>query len=76
MKDFVANIPAKIAHSFDTVLGIAGKLGSLAFQLVTIAILSIYFMLSLPTMRRTAAIVFSPEHRVQGERVLNQAVEK
>lgn len=76
VKDFVANIPSKIAQSFDTVLGIAGKLGSLAFQLVTIAILTIYFMLSLPSMRRTAAIVFSPERREQGERVLNQAVEK
>jgi predicted PurR-regulated permease PerM len=73
MKD---NIPTKIAQSFDTVLGIAGKLGSLAFQLVTIAILSIYFMVSLPSMRRTAVIVFSPEHREQGERVLNRAVEK
>jgi predicted PurR-regulated permease PerM len=74
--EFVQDIPTKIAQSFDTVLGIAGKLGSLAFQLVTIAILSIYFMLSLPSMRRTAAIVFAPEHRERGERVLNQAVEK
>jgi predicted PurR-regulated permease PerM len=74
--EFVQDIPTKVAQSFDTVLGIAGKLGSLAFQLVTIAILSIYFMLSLPSMRRTAAIVFAPEHRERGERVLNQAVEK
>lgn len=76
VKDFVEDIPSKVAQSFDTVLGIAGKLGSLAFQLVTIAILTIYFMLSLPSMRRTAAIVFSPERREQGERVLNRAVEK
>jgi predicted PurR-regulated permease PerM len=76
VKDFVENIPAKIAHSFDTVLGIAGKLGSLAFQLVTIAILTIYFMLALPSMRRTAVIVFAPEHRERGENVLNRAVEK
>jgi predicted PurR-regulated permease PerM len=76
VKDFVENIPSKIAESFDTVLGIAGKLGSLVFQLVTIAILTIYFMLSLPSMRRTVAIVFSPEHREQGESVLNRAVEK
>jgi predicted PurR-regulated permease PerM len=76
VKDFVENIPSKIARSFDTVLGIAGKLGSLAFQLATIAILTIYFLLSLPSMRRTAAIVFAPEHREQGEHVLNRAVEK
>jgi predicted PurR-regulated permease PerM len=76
VKDFVEEIPTKVARSFDTVLGIAGKLGSLAFQLVTIAILTIYFMLSLPNMRRTAVIVFSPERREQGEHVLNQAVEK
>ena len=49
VKDFVQDIPTKIAHSFDTVLGIAGKLGSLAFQLGTIAVLTIYFMLALPT---------------------------
>ena len=57
-------------------MGIAGKLGSLAFQLGTIAVLTIYFMLALPSMRRTAVIVFAPEHRERGENVLNRAVEK
>jgi predicted PurR-regulated permease PerM len=76
VKEFVADIPSKIASSFDTVLGVAGRVGSLIFQLVTVAILSIYFSLSLPSMRKTTAIVFTPDHREQGERVLNRSMEK
>jgi predicted PurR-regulated permease PerM len=76
VKEFVADIPSKVASSFDTILGVAGRVGGAIFQLVTVAILSIYFSLSLPSMRKTVAIVFSPDHREQGERVLNRSIEK
>jgi predicted PurR-regulated permease PerM len=76
VRDFVANIPSKVAQSFDTILGVAGRVGSAVFQLVTVAILSIYFSLSLPSMRKTTAVLFPPERREQGERVLNRSIEK
>ena len=76
VKEFVADIPSKVAASFGTVVGVAGRIGSGIFQLATVAILSVYFSLSLPSMRRTAAMLFTPDRREQGERVLNRATEK
>lgn len=76
VKEFVADIPSKVAASFGTIVGVAGRIGSGIFQLATVAILSIYFSLSLPSMRRTAAMLFTPDRREQGERVLNRATEK
>jgi predicted PurR-regulated permease PerM len=76
VKDFVADIPSKVAASFGTIVGVAGRVGSGIFQLATVAILSIYFALSLPSMRKTVAMLFTPDRREQGERVLNRATEK
>jgi predicted PurR-regulated permease PerM len=76
VKEFVADIPSKVAASFGTIVGVAGRVGSGIFQLATVAILSIYFSLSLQSMRKTAAMLFTPDRREQGERVLNRATEK
>lgn len=76
VKEFVADIPSKVAASFGTIVGVAGRVGSGIFQLATVAILSIYFSLSLQSMRKTVAMLFTPDRREQGERVLNRATEK
>jgi predicted PurR-regulated permease PerM len=44
------------------------------FNLVTVAILMIYFMLSLPRMRRTSAMLFAPERRAQAEIVIDESI--
>jgi predicted PurR-regulated permease PerM len=76
IKVFIDTLPAQIGRSFDTVLGLAGRVGSLVFNVVTVAILTVYFMLSLPSMRKTAALVFSPDRREQGRRVIDRSVSK
>ena len=75
-KDFVADLPSKIASSFDTILGVAGRVGSALFNLFTVATLSIYFLVSLPSLRHSAALLFPPARREQGERLLDQSVSK
>ena len=76
IKDFINTLPAQIGRSFDTVLGLAGRVGSLLFNVITVAILTVYFMLSLPSMRKTAALAFSPDRREQGRRVIDRSVSK
>ncbi len=76
VQDFIAAIPKNVAKSFDTVLGVASKVGSLLFNLVTVSILTIYFMLALPRMRLTTALIFSPSRRAQGERVIDRSIGK
>ena len=76
LQTFVKDLPTKITNSFGTIVGVAGKVGSVIFNIVTVAILTIYFMLSLPRMRRTAAIAFAPDTRERAEDVMDQAISR
>jgi predicted PurR-regulated permease PerM len=76
LQKFVKDLPGKITNSFGTIVGVAGKVGSVIFNFVTVAILTIYFMLSLPRMRRTAAIAFAPGTRERAEDVMDQAISR
>jgi predicted PurR-regulated permease PerM len=76
LQTFVKDLPGKITNSFGTIVGVAGKVGSVIFNIVTVAILTIYFMLSLPRMRRTAAIAFAPGTRERAEDVMDQAISR
>jgi predicted PurR-regulated permease PerM len=46
------------------------------FDLFTVSILTIYFMLSFPRLRRTVASFTRPEHRAQVDSVLQRSLEK
>jgi predicted PurR-regulated permease PerM len=73
---FVADLPARIVRSFSTILGVAGKVTSVLFNVSTVAILMVYFMLSLQSMESTAALIVSQERRARTKRIIDQAVEK
>ncbi|MGH2641832.1 MAG: AI-2E family transporter [Actinomycetota bacterium] len=74
LQRFVKDLPSKITNSFGTIVGVAGKVGGALFNILTVAILTIYFMLSLPRMRGTAAVWFAPETRERAEGVMDQAI--
>ena len=76
LQAFVKDLPKKITNSFGTIVGVAGKVGSAIFNILTVAILTVYFMLSLSRMRRTAAIGFAPESRGRAEDVMDQAISR
>ncbi len=76
VQDFITTLPERIRNSFGTILGVAGRVGSALFNVVTVAILMIYFMLSLPSMRRTATLVMPVGRRERGARVIDRSIEK
>ena len=76
VQNFVADLPARIVRSFSTILGVAGRVTSVLFNVITVAILMIYFMISLPSMENTSALLVSPDRRERAKRILDQAVEK
>jgi predicted PurR-regulated permease PerM len=76
LKDFAAQLPQKASRSFTTILGITGQVASVVFNLLTIAILTIYFLLSMPRMNRASGVLFSPARREVGERVLSESLAK
>jgi predicted PurR-regulated permease PerM len=76
VEQFVADIPQRIGQSFNTIIGFAGTVFGRIFDLFTVGILTIYFMLSFPRLRRTVASLTRPEHRAQVDRVLQRSIEK
>ena len=76
LQRFVEQLPQEITRSFGTIVGVAGRVGSVIFNTVTVAILTIYFMLSLPRMRRTAAIWFARGTRERAEDVMDLAISR
>ena len=76
LQKFVADLPKKITSSFGTIVGVAGRVGSAIFNVLTVAILTVYFMSSLPRVRRGAAILFAPGSRDRAEDVMDQAINR
>jgi predicted PurR-regulated permease PerM len=73
---FIADLPSHVAASFGTVMGVAGKVGATVFKTITVVILTIYFMLALPGMRRAVAILVNPKDRDRAERVTDRSIER
>ena len=76
IQSFIEQLPQRAGESFGTVLGIAGRVGSAVFRVLTVVILMVYFMLALPSMRRTATIMFPLDQRRQGERVMDRSIDR
>jgi predicted PurR-regulated permease PerM len=76
VRGFIEHLPQMAGRSFGTILGLAGRVGGLVFGVVTVVVLTIYFMVSLPSMRRTATILVRPQHRLQAGRVIDSSVER
>jgi predicted PurR-regulated permease PerM len=76
VQDFIQHLPQQAGASFDTILGVAGSVGSVVFRGLTVMILTVYFLLALPSMRRTATILFPEDQRRQGERVMDRSIDR
>ncbi|MEP6477027.1 MAG: AI-2E family transporter [Actinomycetota bacterium] len=76
VQTFIKTLPERIRGSFTTILGVAGRVGSVLFNIITVAILTIYFMLSLPSMRSTVALIFPTSRRDRAARVIDRSLEK
>jgi len=71
---FLDESPSSLGTSPGTLLGIAGTVGAALLALGTIAVLTVYFMLSLPGLRARAPMLFRPEIRDRVEPVIEQSL--
>lgn len=73
---YISSIPQRIAGSFGTVLGLTGKVGGFIFSVLTVAVLTVFFMASLPGLRHSVALLFPPARRRDAEKVIEKSVAK
>ena len=76
IRDFLSQLPTKVSQSFGTILGLAGTVLGGAFEVLTVTILTVYFVLGGPRLRSAAAQLFAPQHRERADRVMEESVAK
>jgi predicted PurR-regulated permease PerM len=76
LQDAVSDVPQAIGGSFGNVLGIAGSVLSTLFNLVTVLILTIYFLLSLSRIREGSLKLIPGSQRDEAKRLIDPILEK
>lgn len=76
IQGFLSTLPSRIGGSFDTILSVTGKIGGIVFDVLTVTVLSIFFMLYLPGMRSGAVQSFKPVYRPRVRRLIDTSVTK
>jgi predicted PurR-regulated permease PerM len=76
LQTLVADLPKTASKSLGTILGITKSVASLVFNLLTIGILTIYFMLAAPKLHASIVALFPEEDREGNSKILDEALEK
>ncbi len=76
LQKFISDLPSNLTSSLGTFIGAAGKVTEAVFSLLTVAILTVYFMASLPSMRHNVAGWFPRSERERWEQVLNRSMHR
>jgi predicted PurR-regulated permease PerM len=76
IQQYISSIPERVARSFGTVLGLTGKVGGFLFNVLTVAVLTVFFMASLPGLRHSVALLFPPARRTDAEQIIEKSVAK
>jgi predicted PurR-regulated permease PerM len=76
LQDAVSNIPSALGGSLGNVVGIAGSVLSALFNLLTVLILTIYFMVSLSHIREGSLRLVPKSHRARVSELLDPILEK
>ena len=76
LRTFTESLPQKASQSFGTILGFTQSIASVIFNLLTITILTIYFLMALPRARHTSVALMDPEDRLKGRALLSESLER
>jgi predicted PurR-regulated permease PerM len=76
LKEATTKLPSLASASFGTILRITGSIGSMIFNLLTVGILTIYFLMSLPRTEQLAESLITGQHRDRGIRVFQESIER
>src|SRR2546423_1652569 len=76
LKTLTKDLPHIASQSIGTILGITKSVAAFIFNILTISILTIYFMLSMPRLRGGVVSSFGPEHRERWGNVMDESLAK
>jgi predicted PurR-regulated permease PerM len=76
LRSLTDRLPSLASASLGKVLGITRSVASVIFNLLTISILTIYFLMGLPRGERTAEGLLKGEHRQRNVLIFREALER
>jgi predicted PurR-regulated permease PerM len=76
LKDLTDRLPSLASASINKILGLTKSLASIMFNLLTIATLTVYFLLALPRMEHAIEAFFRGEQGERNKQVFRDALEK
>jgi predicted PurR-regulated permease PerM len=76
LKDVTDRLPSVASASLGKILGITKSVAAVIFNLLTISILTIYFLLSLPRTEEGIERLFRGEHRSRDVRMFQESLER
>jgi predicted PurR-regulated permease PerM len=76
VRQFIADLPSKIGESFTAIVGAAGTAFGRVFDVFTVGILCIYFMVALPRLPATIAKLVSRDRRAHVNLLLQRSFDK
>ncbi len=76
LKDITSKLPSLATSSFNKVFGITKSIASVIFNMLTIGILTIYFLMSLPRTERMAGVLVRGEHAERNSRALTESLQR
>jgi predicted PurR-regulated permease PerM len=76
LQELTANLPTIASSSLSKILGITKSVASVIFNMLTIFILTLYFLMSLPRTERLAQSLFVGEHRDRDVSILRESLER
>ena len=76
VRQFIADLPSKIGASFTDIVGAAGTTFGRVFDVFTVGILCIYFMVALPRLPATIARLVSRDRRAHVDTLLRRSFDK
>jgi predicted PurR-regulated permease PerM len=76
LQDLTKKLPTVAGSSIKTILGLTKSVGAIIFNLLTITILTIYFLMSLPRAKEQAIALFPPRERARGGHLLGESLDR
>jgi len=76
LKDLTDRLPSVASSSLGKILGITKSVAAVIFNLLTISILTIYFLLSLPHTEKNVERLFQGEHRQRNMRMFEESLQR
>jgi predicted PurR-regulated permease PerM len=76
LKDVTSKLPSLASGSLRTIFGFTKSIASIIFNMLTIGILTIYFLLSLPRTEKIAERLFTGPRRERNVRILSESLQR